>query len=118
MKKYRAIVLIIAAICLIPCAGFSKTFPIGAFFPMTGSGAHIGRAMSQGALTAIEQLNKEGGVQGYTFDFIITDFKNVDVNLAVTGVRKMISVDKIPAVLAATALPPWALNPFVKKQRC
>jgi branched-chain amino acid transport system substrate-binding protein len=68
---------------------------------MTGSGAHIGRVMSQGALTAIDHVNENNMVPGYKFDLIVTDFKNVDVNLAVTGVRKMISVDKIPAVLAS-----------------
>ena len=104
MRLFRGFYLCLAA--LIICLTFSglafgKTFPVGAFLPMTGSGAHIGRVMSQGAQTAVDQINSEGGVKGYNFKFIITDFKNVDVNLAVTGVRKMISVDKIPVVLAS-----------------
>lgn len=50
-----------------------KTFPIGGFWPMTGPQAYYGRVMSRGALTAIEQINKEGGVEGYKLNLIITD---------------------------------------------
>ena len=67
--------------------------------------------MSQGAQTAVDQINDEGGIKGYNFKFIITDFKNVDVNLAVTGVRKMISVDNIPVVLASYSPTTLACQP-------
>ena len=105
MKTKSLVIFFIAAFVLVTifplnAIGKTKTFPVGAFLAMTGSGAHIGRVMSQGAITAVDQLNAGGGVEGYNFKLIITDFKNVDVNLAVTGVRKMISIDKIPAVLA------------------
>jgi hypothetical protein len=68
---------------------------VGSLFSMTGPGAHIGQAMSRGALTGVDQVNESGGVEGYKFGLIITYFKNTDVNLAVTGLRKMISIDKI-----------------------
>jgi branched-chain amino acid transport system substrate-binding protein len=82
---------------------------------MTGSGAHIGRVMSQGALTAIDQINEGGGIKGYKFKLIITDFKNVDVNLAVTGVRKMIDIDKVPVMLAAYSPTTLACQPVCAK---
>lgn len=120
MKMQRGFIFIVATAVLIsvfPLSAIGKTFPVGSFFAMTGSGAHIGRAMSQGAITAVDQLNAAGGVEGYDFKLIITDFKNVDVNLAVTGVRKMISIDKIPAVLASYSPPTLACQPICERAK-
>jgi branched-chain amino acid transport system substrate-binding protein len=97
---------------LLPWEVAAESFPIGAFWPMTGPQAYYGRVMSRGALTAIEQVNGAGGVEKYKLDLIITDYKNVDVNLAVSGVRKMISVDKIPVVLASFSAPTLGVQPI------
>jgi branched-chain amino acid transport system substrate-binding protein len=94
-----------------------KTFPIGGFWPITGQQAYYGRVMSRGALTAIEQINNEGGVEGYKLNLIITDYKNVDANLAVTGVKKMISIDKIPVVLASFSAPTLATQPICARAK-
>jgi branched-chain amino acid transport system substrate-binding protein len=119
--KSSKVAVVICAVSLVVLFGSSdgmcKTFPIGSFFAMTGAGAPVGRAQSQGALIAIDQINAAGGVAGYNFDLIITDFKNTDVNLAVTGVRKMISVDKIPAVLASYSAPTLATQPICEKAK-
>jgi branched-chain amino acid transport system substrate-binding protein len=113
--KKSVIFWVVGVCCLFSCAAFAAEFPIGAFLPMTGPGAYIGQAMSRGALTAVDQVNESGGVAGYKFKLIITDFKNVDVNLAVSGVRKMISIDKIPAVLAAYSPTTLACQPICEK---
>ena len=111
------LVFMVVLISVFPLNAVGKTFPIGAFFAMTGSGAHIGRVMSQGATAAVDEINAAGGVEGYNLKLIITDFKNVDVNLAVTGVRKMISVDKIPAVLASYSPPTLACQPICQRAK-
>ena len=72
---------------------------------MTGTQANIGRGDEPGGILAVEHLNAAGGVEGYKFELIIEDFKNVDVNLAISGVRKLISIDKAPGVLAAYSAP-------------
>jgi len=88
MKSKKKIIVLFAVLVLMAvfCTeGFAeKTFPIGAYWPMTGPQAYYGRVMSRGALTAVDQINAAGGVEGYKFKLVITDFKNVDVNLAVT----------------------------------
>jgi len=78
-----------------------KTFPVGAFLAMTGSQSYYGRVMSHGLLTAIDEINAAGGVQGYKLNLIITDFKDISVDLAVSGVRKMISIDKTPFIFGS-----------------
>jgi len=94
-----------------------KLFRIGALWPMTGPQAYYGRVMSHGALTALEQVNSEGGVAGFKFDLTITDFKNVDVNLAVAGAQKMISIDKVPVVLTSFSATTLAAQPICEKAR-
>lgn len=118
MKRFNFLhvaVLIISSMIL--CEASAKTFPVGAFFPMTGSQANIGRVMNQGAMLAVEHVNQDGGAEGYEFKLITTDFKNVEVNLAVSGVRKMISIDKIPGVLAAYSATTLAVQPICKRAR-
>jgi len=119
MKQVKILLVGVAvlACCLPVCPAGAKEFPIGAFWPMTGPQAYYGRVMSRGALTAIDQINGAGGVAGYQMNLIITDFKNVDVNLCVTGVRKMISVDKIPVVLASFSVTSLASQPICEKAK-
>ncbi len=113
--KCMAAVFIILALLAPGAFAENKTFPIGAFWAMTGPQAYYGRVMSQGARTGIEHVNQAGGVAGYNLDLIITDFKNVDTNLAVSGVRKMIDVDKIPVVLASFSATSLAVQPICSK---
>jgi branched-chain amino acid transport system substrate-binding protein len=115
--KYVLVCLVVLACCLSAADGFAKSYPIGAFFPMTGSQAYYGRIFSHGPMTAVDQINKAGGVEGYSFDLIITDFKNVDVTLCVTGLRKMISVDKIPVVLASYTATTLGSQPICEKSK-
>jgi branched-chain amino acid transport system substrate-binding protein len=113
--KYAKIFLVgvsVLACCLSAYEASAKSFPIGAFWPMTGPQAYYGRVMSRGALTAIDQINGAGGVEGYQFNLFITDYKNIDVNLCITGLRKMISVDKIPVVLASFSATTLASQPI------
>ena len=119
MKHVRIlfVCMVVLAWCLPTYAQGTKTFPVGAFWPMTGPQAYYGRVMSRGALTAIDQINGAGGVAGYKMNLIITDFKNVDVNLCVTGVRKMISVDKIPVVLASFSVTSLGAQPICEKAK-
>ena len=119
LKKLAVIVLLVCAMVGAGAleASAEKTFKIGAFFPMTGTQANIGRVMSRGAMMGAEHVNAAGGVEGYKFEVIIEDFKNVDVNLAISGVRKLISIDKVPGVLAAYSAPTLGVQPICAKSK-
>jgi len=95
----------------------NKNFPIGALFPMTGPQAFYGRVMSRGAQMAIDHLNESGGVEGYRLKLIITDFKNVDTELAINGMKKMIVIDKVPFVLVSFSAVILGVQPLCEKKR-
>ncbi|MDM8525175.1 ABC transporter substrate-binding protein [Desulfococcaceae bacterium HSG8] len=90
----------------------SRTFPVGALFPMTGPQAYYGRVMSRGARVAIDQINDAGGVEGYKLKLKITDFQNVDAMLAITGLQKMILTNKIPFLLTSFSAITLAVQPI------
>jgi branched-chain amino acid transport system substrate-binding protein len=121
MSKKNAVLVILAALSLgclfVDPAWAQKKYPVGAFWPMTGPQAYYGRVMSHGALTGIDQINAEGGVEGHKLELIITDFKNVEVNLAVTGVQKMISIDRIPVVLASFSATSLGVQPICERAK-
>lgn len=94
-----------------------KTFPIGALFPMTGPQAYYGKVMNRGAQLAIDHVNSAGGVEGYQFKLSITDFQNVDVALALTGVQKMIVTKKIPCLLTSFSAISLGVQPICENAR-
>lgn len=110
MKRTRMKPLRIFLVCLILVSvGFlfpyegkaQKLLTIGALLPMTGPQAYYGNKMYNGSIMAVEKINAAGGVAGYKLKLEVVDYKNVDVNLAITGTRKMIAIDKIPALLTS-----------------
>jgi len=73
----------------------AKVVKIGVLAPMTGGASADGEEMVRGAKLAAEELNKAGGVKGYTFEVVAGDTKD-QVPDAVTSAFKKISSD--PAV--------------------
>jgi branched-chain amino acid transport system substrate-binding protein len=115
-KQVLAGALLVLA-CAAPSAAETRKFPIGALFPMTGPQAFYGRVMSRGAKMAIDHLNAQGGVAGYTFRLVITDFKNVNAGLAVSGMKKTILMDRSPFVLASFSAVILAVQPLCAQHR-
>lgn len=104
MKGLKIFFACFMVLTLVSASSFGadiKIFPIGALFPMTGPQAYYGRVMSHGSRIAIDHINAAGGVEGYKLKLIITDFKNVDVKIAVNGVQKMTIIDNIPFLLTS-----------------
>ena len=89
-----------------------KTFLVGAFWPMTGAQGYYGGCFSRGAITAIDEINAAGGASGYKLDLRIIDYKNVDVNLCVTGVTKLITIDKTPIMYGSFSATCLASQPI------
>jgi branched-chain amino acid transport system substrate-binding protein len=95
--------------------GGLKDFEIGAYYPMTGPSAVLGRDFNRGASLAIEQINAAGGVAGYKLRLEVIDFQNSDVNLAITGLQKLISVDKISVCLGTYSAVNLACQPVAAR---
>jgi branched-chain amino acid transport system substrate-binding protein len=83
-------------------SGGAETIKIGEFASLNGSEASFGRSSHNGTLLAVEQINAAGGVLGKKLDLIYEDDQSKDGESA-TAVKKLISRDKVVAILGEVA---------------
>lgn len=83
-------------------AGSGDSIAIGEFASLTGKEAAFGQSSHKGTLLAVEEINKAGGVLGKQLRLITEDTQSKQGESA-TGVRKLISRDKVVAVLGEVA---------------
>lgn len=95
MKKR---ILGITAMLLITTMALGETIKVGMLTPLSGPIAIYGQTTLNGIKLATEELNKKGGIKGNKIELIIEDNKG-DAAEAVNAVKKMISVNKIKALL-------------------
>ena len=75
---------------------------IGAVFPLTGDIASYGTAAKRGIDLAADELNGTGGVAGKRLDVVYEDDQG-QANQAVAAMQKLVSINKVPAVLGSAA---------------
>lgn len=80
----------------------ADTIPVGEFASLTGKEAAFGQSSHKGTELAVEEINKAGGVLGKKLRLITEDTQSKQGESA-TGVRKLISKDKVIAVLGEVA---------------
>ena len=94
--------LIIAALFAASCARQSETIRVGEYASLTGKEATFGQASHKGALLAVEEINAAGGVLGKKLELIAEDDQSRSGEAA-TAVKKLISRDKVVAVIGEVA---------------
>lgn len=78
------------------------TIKVGEFASLTGKEAAFGNSSHKGTLLAVEDLNAAGGVMGKKLELLTEDTRSTPGESA-TVVRKLISRDKVVAVLGEVA---------------
>lgn len=78
------------------------SIPVGEFASLTGKEAAFGQSSHKGTLLAVEEINKAGGVLGKKINLITEDTQSKQGESS-TSVRKLISRDKVVAVLGEVA---------------
>ncbi len=79
-----------------------QTIKVGEFASLTGSEASFGQSSHKGTLLAIDDINAAGGVLGKKFELLTEDDQSKDGESA-TAVKKLISRDKVVAILGEVA---------------
>ena len=78
-----------------------KDFPIGAFFPMSGSLAYYGNESRDGVVMAIEKINAEGGLLGRNLVLICEDDRG-SPEMAVNAFNKLVKKDKASFLIGSS----------------
>jgi len=121
MKK--GILLCFVALCLVlggmspAVSGDPKVYKVGAILAMTGSGAWYGKVMSQGILTAMDEINKKGGIDGVKMELIIQDHESGKGAAAVSGFNKLVNIDKVPFSFTSYSTPTLSIVPIAKEKK-
>jgi branched-chain amino acid transport system substrate-binding protein len=82
--------------------GSTTEIVIGEYASMTGNTATFGQSSHEGIMLAVEEINKAGGVLGKPIRIIHEDDRS-EQQEAVTAVQKLISQNKVVAVLGEVA---------------
>jgi len=77
--------------------------PVGEFASLTGSTATFGQSSHEGLMLAVEQINAAGGVLGGKTIRIIYEDDRSEQAEATTAVQKLISRDRVVAVIGEVA---------------
>jgi branched-chain amino acid transport system substrate-binding protein len=93
------------------------TIKLGMILAMTGPGAFYGQVMSHGAQTAVDRINRAGGVGGFKLELVVEDHKSGDADAGVTGARKLLDVDKVPVILTSYSAPTLAIQPLAVEKK-
>jgi len=78
----------------------TKVIKIGMVGPLTGDYATYGTSVKNGVQTAIDQVNAEGGIEGYMLELVPEDSRG-DSAEAANAVQKLIDQDKVTAIVGA-----------------
>jgi branched-chain amino acid transport system substrate-binding protein len=104
LKIFAAVaaVILIAGCKKEEAAGGGDTIKVGEFASLSGGEAAFGRSSHNGTLLAVEQINAAGGVLGKKIELLTEDNLSKDGESA-TAVKKLISRDKVVAILGEVA---------------
>lgn len=109
MRPIISILLVLSLFVVLPagCKDRSSSdddpeIKIGEYGSTSGATATFGQSSHEGAMLAVEQINAAGGVLGKPIKIILEDDRS-DANEAVTAVQKLISRDKVVAILGEVA---------------
>jgi len=96
------VVSILASLLLISCSRPDDTIKIGEYASLTGKEASLGQSSHNGTLLAVEHINAAGGVLGKKLELVTEDTQS-KAGESGTAVRKLISRDKVVAILGEVA---------------
>ncbi len=89
-------------VALVSAALAQDTIKIGEYASLTGKEASLGQSSHQGTILAVERINAAGGVLGRKLELITEDTQSKPGESG-TAVRKLISRDKVVAILGEVA---------------
>ncbi len=116
MKKI--VFILLAFVLIVGCNQQKKeTIKIGLILPLTGDAADWGIPPRNGAQLAVDEINKNGGINGKLIELIIED-DVCDPAKGVAAMNKIISIDKPVAVVGAVCSSvTLAIAPIAEKNK-
>ncbi len=97
-------VLFLMSIGFSPSWGREAKYRIGGLFAVTGPAAWLGDPEKKSLELMVEQINKEGGINGHKVEAVIYDTQG-SPQLAVLKARRLVTKDKVMAIIGTSRTP-------------
>jgi len=94
--------------------GSGVTIPAGMLLAVTGQGSFFGDVMSKGAKLAAAEIKAADGID---YKITIADHKSGEVPAALSGVREMVSQNKIKILQTSYGAPSEAIVPLIAQDK-
>ncbi|PMC82188.1 ABC transporter substrate-binding protein [Anaerococcus hydrogenalis] len=94
----------------------SDTVKIGAIIPQTGPVSNYGNSSEKGALLAVEEINKNGGINGKKIEWVSYDDKG-EITDSTTAYNKLKGENVAAIVGPITSKPALAVSEIAKKDK-
>jgi branched-chain amino acid transport system substrate-binding protein len=128
MKKYKFLMItFISAMLLFLSVGCSrntnstadsnKPIKIGMPAPLSGPAASTGSDILKGMTLAMEEINKNGGVNGHKLEIVNGDVEGQEPSKVTTVVRKLISQEKVDFMVAGLVNPSLVEMDLMQKNK-
>ncbi len=101
-RAFPLLAVTVTLFTLTSCTREPDAIKLGHYGSLTGKDAAFGVATRKGVLLAIEEINAKGGVLGRPLAYLVEDIQSKQGESA-TAVKKLISRDKVVAVIGANA---------------
>lgn len=98
-----AVIIVVALFARNSPANVGSVIQIGQMSALTDVGSDIGMEERNGAVLAIERLNKDGGIAGRQIQLISEDTPAFDLKKGASAANKLISTDNVLAIIG----PQW-----------
>jgi len=100
MRKNLFTILLVGLLLvpLVAGTGFAKTLKIGSMSPLTGPYAADGNDIRNGVLTAIDVINDQGGIPGYSKIELFPQDTACDPKQAVAAANKLINLEVVGVI--------------------
>lgn len=104
-KKWVRFIFVIALVGLMMVFGVScsakKSIKIGAIFAVTGPAANLGAPEEKTAKMMVQEINKNGGINGQNVELIVKDSAGKSEN-ALSFAKQLIEEEKVVAIIGPT----------------
>lgn len=89
---------------------------IGIMYGLTGPVASLGEQMRDGAILAVDEINKNGGINGRDIELLIEDHQ-FDTKTAVSAFQKLTDINKVNIIHTVGSAVALALKPLAESKK-
>ena len=95
----------------------AEPIKIAGIFALTGRAAHIGTAQKDAVLLAIDEANKQGGINGSMLEMVMEDTES-NPTKAVMALKKILESEDVVAIIGPTLTgTAMAMRGFIEKEK-